>query len=77
MGDLPGLLRIPFAHIIFHGDPSEVPINVTTLPLVARLPLVTAELDALLRQVARRDVDAFAAFYDQTRSRVFGLVTRV
>lgn len=45
--------------------------------LVARLPLVTAELDALLRQVARRDVDAFALFYDQTRSRVFGLVTRV
>jgi RNA polymerase sigma-70 factor (ECF subfamily) len=38
---------------------------------------VTAELDALLRQVARQDPDAFAAFYDQTRSRVFGLVTRV
>ncbi len=49
----------------------------TTLALVARLPLVTAELDALLRQVARQDVDAFAAFYDQTRSRVYGLVTRV
>ena len=48
--------------------------DVTTLTQVARLPLVTAELDALLRQVARRDVDAFAAFYDQTRSRVFGLV---
>ncbi len=49
----------------------------TTLTQVARLPLVTAELDALLRQVARRDVDAFATFYDLTRSRVFGLVTRV
>lgn len=48
-----------------------------TLTVAARLPLVTAELDALLRQVARQDVDAFAAFYDQTRSRVFGLVTRV
>ncbi|BBX68475.1 sigma-70 family RNA polymerase sigma factor [Mycolicibacterium psychrotolerans] len=47
------------------------------LTAAARLPLVTAELDALLRQVARQDVDAFAAFYDQTRSRVFGLVTRV
>ncbi|GAB3242674.1 sigma-70 family RNA polymerase sigma factor [Mycolicibacterium hippocampi] len=45
--------------------------------LVARLPGVTAELDALLRQVARRDTEAFAAFYDLTRSRVFGLVTRV
>ncbi len=49
----------------------------TSLAQVARLPLVTTELDALLRQVASQDVDAFAAFYDQTRSRVFGLVTRV
>ncbi|MGV0812127.1 sigma-70 family RNA polymerase sigma factor [Mycolicibacterium boenickei] len=44
---------------------------------VARLMRVTAELDALLHRVARHDVDAFAALYDQTRSRVFGLVTRV
>ncbi|PQP49947.1 sigma factor, partial [Mycolicibacterium austroafricanum] len=43
----------------------------------ARLPLVTAELDALLRQVAQRDAEAFAAFYDQTRARVYGLITRV
>jgi RNA polymerase sigma-70 factor, ECF subfamily len=49
----------------------------TTPAPVARLLWVTAELDALLRRVARRDVDAFAALYDQTRSRVFGLVTRV
>lgn len=49
----------------------------TILTPVARLPLVTAELDTLLRKVAQQDVDAFAAFYDQTRSRVFGLVTRV
>ena len=49
----------------------------TMLTSVARLPLVTTELDALLRQVARRDVDAFATFYDRTRARVFGLVTRV
>jgi RNA polymerase sigma-70 factor (ECF subfamily) len=38
---------------------------------------VTADLDALLRRVAQRDVDAFAAFYDSTRARVFGLVLRV
>ncbi len=44
---------------------------------VARLPLVTTDLSALLHQVAQRDVDAFAAFYDLTRARVFGLVTRV
>ena len=49
----------------------------TILTPVARLPLVTTELDALLRQVARRDVDAFATFYDRTRARVFGLVTRL
>lgn len=49
----------------------------TTLDGLARLPNVTTELDALLRRVAQRDVDAFAAFYDHTRSRVFGLVTRV
>lgn len=49
----------------------------TLLEATARLPSVTADLDALLRRVAQRDVDAFAAFYDHTRSRVFGLVTRV
>lgn len=41
-----------------------------------RLVHVT-DLDALLRRVARRDTDAFAAFYDSTRARVYGLVTRV
>lgn len=49
-----------------------------TLPMaVDRLPLVTDDLDELLRQVAQQDVDAFATFYDRTRARVFGLVTRV
>lgn len=43
----------------------------------SRIWLVTADLDALLRRVARRDVEAFAAFYDDTRARVYGLVTRV
>lgn len=38
---------------------------------------MTADLDALLRRVAQHDVDAFAEFYDNTRSRVYGLVTRV
>ncbi|CAJ1496931.1 ECF RNA polymerase sigma factor SigK [[Mycobacterium] burgundiense] len=42
-----------------------------------RLTPVAHDLDVLLRGVARRDADAFAAFYDATRSRVFGLVTRV
>jgi RNA polymerase sigma-70 factor (ECF subfamily) len=48
-----------------------------TAPAPARLRSVTADLDALLRRVAQRDVDAFAEFYDQTRARVYGLVTRV
>ncbi|MCP9271667.1 sigma-70 family RNA polymerase sigma factor [Mycolicibacterium arenosum] len=47
-----------------------------TIPF-SRLWLVTADLDALLRRVAQRDVEAFTAFYDETRARVFGLITRV
>jgi len=47
------------------------------LAAVDRLRLVTEDLDELLRQVARQDVDAFATLYDRTRARVFGLVTRV
>jgi RNA polymerase sigma-70 factor, ECF subfamily len=37
----------------------------------------TSDLDVLLRRVGRQDVEAFAQFYDRTRSRVYGLVTRV
>ena len=49
----------------------------TTLAAAVRLPDVTTDLDELLRQVAQRDADAFATFYDRTRARVFGMVTRV
>src|SRR6516164_7197854 len=35
------------------------------------------ELDALLRQVASGDSAAFADVYDLTKTRVYGLVTRV
>jgi RNA polymerase sigma-70 factor, ECF subfamily len=38
---------------------------------------LSSDLDALLRQVARGDSDAFAAVYDLTKSRVYGLVVRV
>jgi len=44
---------------------------------MTRSPQVESDLAALLRRVADHDVDAFAAFYDSTRARVFGLVTRV
>ena len=40
-------------------------------------PRHSSDLDALLHRVARRDADAFAALYDHTRARVYGLVTRV
>ena len=39
--------------------------------------MTSTDLDGLLRRVAQRDADAFAAFYDATRARVYGLVTRV
>jgi len=38
---------------------------------------LSSDLDALLRRVANGDRDAFAAVYDLTRTRVYGLVTRV
>src|SRR3981081_2157805 len=41
------------------------------------LAQMSSDLDVLLRQVARGDSEAFAAVYDLTKSRVFGLVTRV
>src|SRR5580693_4385564 len=38
---------------------------------------LSSDLDALLRRVARGDRDAFAAVYDLTKTRVYGLVIRV
>jgi RNA polymerase sigma-70 factor, ECF subfamily len=40
-------------------------------------PQHSSDLDALLRRVAGRDRAAFAALYDHTRARVYGLVARV
>jgi RNA polymerase sigma-70 factor (ECF subfamily) len=40
-------------------------------------PRLSGDLGALLRRVAHGDRQAFGAFYDQTNSRVFGLVIRV
>jgi RNA polymerase sigma-70 factor (ECF subfamily) len=40
-------------------------------------PALSNDLDALLRRIARGDNDAFAAFYDHTKTRVYGLVVRV
>jgi RNA polymerase sigma-70 factor (ECF subfamily) len=44
---------------------------------MSRSPQVGSDLDTLLHRVAEKDVDAFAALYDLTRARVFGMVTRV
>src|ERR1700739_3482146 len=41
------------------------------------LPRLSSDLDALVRRVARGDRDAFAAVYDLTQTRVYGLVMRV
>lgn len=38
---------------------------------------VSNDLNTLLRQIARGDSDAFATFYDLTKSRVYGVVARV
>jgi RNA polymerase sigma-70 factor, ECF subfamily len=38
---------------------------------------MTGDLDALLPRVARGETDAFAALYDLTKTRVYGLVVRV
>ncbi|MCV7397557.1 sigma-70 family RNA polymerase sigma factor [Mycobacterium paraseoulense] len=40
-------------------------------------PTPSEDLDALLHKVARGDRDAFAAVYDLTKSRVYGMVMRV
>ena len=37
----------------------------------------TAELDTLLRGIAQKDADAFALFYDATKTRVYGVIARV
>ena len=77
MRNRPGFAEYRSRTSFFVPTAAQIAITVTILAPVARLPLVTTDLDALLRQVARRDVDAFATFYDRTRARVFGLVTRV
>jgi len=39
--------------------------------------VTTTDLDTLLRRVSQRDAEAFTALYDATRSRVYGMVSRV
>jgi RNA polymerase sigma-70 factor, ECF subfamily len=63
------------------ANPTGLPVSVIEPPLrygtMSETPPVTGDLNSLLRRVAQHDVDAFAAFYDQTSSRVYGLVVRV
>jgi RNA polymerase sigma-70 factor (ECF subfamily) len=60
---------------------TAIAVSPVRLPLDGRLTdwltELSADLDVLLRRVARQDADAFATFYDSTRTRVYGLVTRV
>ncbi|MBS1691804.1 MAG: sigma-70 family RNA polymerase sigma factor [Actinobacteria bacterium] len=62
---------------VFRIGSTGIAIDVTASACAVRLPLVTTDLDDLLRRVAHRDAEAFAAFYDHTRARVFGMVSRV
>lgn len=55
--------------------PDTLPVNGT--PNERRWPVSSADLGALLRRVAQRDSEAFAALYDATRSQVYGMVARV
>ena len=55
--------------------PVTLPDNGTDNERVRQV--TTADLDLLLRRVAQRDSAAFAALYDSTRSRVYGMVARV
>jgi RNA polymerase sigma-70 factor, ECF subfamily len=65
------------SHFVFRAPAALIANVVTTLDFASKLRGVTIDLDALLRRVAQQDVEAFAAFYDHTRARVFGLVVRV
>ena len=56
------------------GMASTLTLGYRSMTGPARL---SSDLDALLRRVANGDRDAFAAVYDLTRTRVYGLVTRV
>lgn len=56
------------------GSPVRLPLDGRFTDWLTRM---SADLDVLLRRVARQDAEAFAAFYDSTRARVFGLVSRV
>ncbi|MGV0834131.1 sigma-70 family RNA polymerase sigma factor [Mycolicibacterium thermoresistibile] len=44
---------------------------------MSRPTQLSSDLDGLLHRIAHGDVGAFAEFYDATRARVYGLVTRV
>ncbi|VBA34443.1 ECF RNA polymerase sigma factor SigK [Mycobacterium innocens] len=47
------------------------------LPSMTGPPRLSSDLSALLHQIARGDRNAFATFYDHTKTRVYGLVARV
>lgn len=55
--------------------PATIPVNGSENDRPASVS--AADLDVLLRRVAQRDAEAFAALYDATRSRVYGMVARV
>ena len=75
MEDRPGFAEYR-SRIVFRAATAQIAITVTTLAAAGWATARDHRSDELLRQVAR-DADAFATFYDRTRARVFGMVTRV
>ena len=67
--------------VLLCGEGERKPLGAALKRHNPRLRLVkavtAADLDVLLRRVAHRDAEAFAALYDATRSRVYGMVARV
>ena len=74
-----GVQRIPATDILFHSTSAPIGTKMTTAVAerIGYRPMTEPrhgnELDSLLRRVARRDTEAFAALYDHTRARVYGL----
>lgn len=84
MGWPPRSRRIQGADRVFRPAPATIGAMMTTVAVhrigyrsMTGAPRLSTDLDVLLRRVACRDADAFAAFYDHTSARVYGLVARV
>lgn len=56
---------------------TTLPIGTVSCSTMTGPAPLTVDLGSVLLRVAQQDADAFAAFYDRTSGRVYGLVSRV